>query len=209
MSNSSVDQEPKGAEESQHSQRSIRDLLINHVRNLVPSRCQFRASEAGTSSGGAPQSSIPKLQAPKPSTQNGEPNVTVLHVRASVQRTTPAYRRPADFSEQVNMNIYFLLYISVRFSCKDSEMEITISPPPGPPKVIYGPPPVEGAPPSYSAVMRLGPFDILPPSSNGRRRGIPLQPSPPFIAPAPPPTYAEAEGFYVEAQVASGKYYVQ
>lgn len=84
-------------------------------------------------------------------------------------------------------------------------MEITISPPPGPPKVIYGPPPLAGAPPSYSAVMRLGNFDYPALAANGRRRGIPLQPSPPFIAPAPPPSYAEAEGFYVEAEVASGK----
>lgn len=81
-------------------------------------------------------------------------------------------------------------------------MEITISPPAVPPKVIYGPPPLAGAPPSYSAIMRLGTYDLL--SSNARRRGIPIQPSPPFVAPAPPPSYAEAEGFYAELEVASG-----
>lgn len=84
-------------------------------------------------------------------------------------------------------------------------MEITISPPPGPPMVVYGPPPLAGAPPSYSAVMRLGTFDYPPLPPDARRRGIPLQPSPPFIAPAPPPTYAEAEGFYAEVEVSSGE----
>lgn len=87
---------------------------------------------------------------------------------------------------------------------QDSEVEITITPPPVPPCVIHGPPPLAGAPPTYSAVMRVGSFtEILPPPI-ARRREVPIQPSPPFIAPIPPPSYAEAEGFYMETAVASG-----
>lgn len=87
---------------------------------------------------------------------------------------------------------------------QESEIEITITPSPVSPKVIYGPPPLVGAPPSYSAVMRLGSFiEILPPPIP-RRREVQIQPSPPFIAPIPPPTYAEAEGVYMENAVASG-----
>lgn len=72
--------------------------------------------------------------------------------------------------------------------------------------MVYGPPPLAGAPPSYSAVMRLGNFDHPRPPSIIRRREVPIQPSPPFIAPAPPPSYAEAEGFLVEAAVSSGRF---
>lgn len=101
MSNGDDNPDPKTTEEPPHTERSIRDLLVDQVRRFVPSRCNVRATEAGTSSGGTSQSNAPKAQVPKCSTQNSEPNITVLHVRASVQRAPPAYHRPPDFSEQV------------------------------------------------------------------------------------------------------------
>lgn len=97
MSNN--DQEDsKENEETQHerTERSIRDLLVDQVRRLVPTRCNEQ--QPGTSA----TVSASQINAPKPQgsrAQNSEPNVTVLHVRASVHRTTPA--RPLDFSEQV------------------------------------------------------------------------------------------------------------
>lgn len=89
----------------------------------------------------------------------------------------------------------------------ESEMEIIITPSPIPPIVFYGPPPIAGAPPSYSAVMRIGSYsELYPAPGRPRRREVQIQPSPPFIAPTPPPSYAEAQGYYVEGSVvASGK----
>lgn len=59
-----------------------------------------------------------------------------------------------------------------------------------------GPPPLSGAPPSYSAVMQIATSSFP----------IRIQPSPPFVAPPPPPSYAEAQGYAAERplMVASG-----
>ncbi|XP_018319226.1 lipopolysaccharide-induced tumor necrosis factor-alpha factor homolog isoform X2 [Agrilus planipennis] len=70
----------------------------------------------------------------------------------------------------------------------DSRLEVLISPPPYPPRIIQGPPSISGAPPSYSAVMRLGSEPIW-------GRAIAIRPSPPFIAPPPPPAYTQAVGY--------------
>ncbi|XP_022907865.2 uncharacterized protein [Onthophagus taurus] len=73
--------------------------------------------------------------------------------------------------------------------------EVQISPSLIPPRPIVGEPPLEGAPPSYSAVMRIGPSRTSHRRLFGRRADA-LEPSAPFISPAPPPTYAEAQGHY-------------
>ncbi|XP_017776192.1 PREDICTED: lipopolysaccharide-induced tumor necrosis factor-alpha factor homolog isoform X2 [Nicrophorus vespilloides] len=71
--------------------------------------------------------------------------------------------------------------------------EFEITPPPYSPLVLYSAPPVQGAPPTYSAILRIGPADTCS-RRLGRRPEIRMQPSPPFIAPIPPPSYAEAQG---------------
>lgn len=65
------------------------------------------------------------------------------------------------------------------------EVEIILNP------QVQQDPPVSGAPPSYSAVLRLGTNETRP---NTRRPQIRIQPSPPFVAPLPPPSYAEVHG---------------
>lgn len=80
----------------------------------------------------------------------------------------------------------------------DPEIEIRITPPPTPPRVIYGPPPIAGAPPSYSAIMKIGTLESPPPYTHQPHGEVRIQPSPPFIARNPPPTYAEAEGFFTD-----------
>ena len=74
-----------------------------------------------------------------------------------------------------------------------SFQQIQISPSIVPPRPIYGDPPSQGAPPSYSAVMRIGNVEVQNERLFGRRDPW-VEPSPPFIAPVPPPTYAEAQG---------------
>lgn len=101
MSSENIEEEPKRIEEPQRQERSVRDLLVNQVRRLIPSTCSVRAQEGGTTSEQNTENTVPKAQIPRCSTQNSEPNITVLHVRASVQRTTPVFHRPPDFSEQV------------------------------------------------------------------------------------------------------------
>lgn len=69
---------------------------------------------------------------------------------------------------------------------------------------VLGIPPLHGAPPTYSAVMRIGGNNPINTSSNAtnsrlfnslfRRPEVCLQPSAPFIAPPRPPTYAEVQG---------------
>lgn len=82
-----------------------------------------------------------------------------------------------------------------------SDTEVNITPLPFEPYVIHGPPPLAGAPPSYSAVMRIGPSDPM-----FRDRPIRIQPSPPFVAPIPPPSYGEVQGYHLDRPmiVASG-----
>lgn len=109
MSNSNGNQEPKPVEESPPEQRSLRDLFVDQVRRLLPPRCS--TTQAGPSAGGTSENTTSKIQPAKCSTQNSEPNVTVLHVRASVQRTNPVTRhRPPDFSEQVYNGIFGTYY---------------------------------------------------------------------------------------------------
>lgn len=89
----------------------------------------------------------------------------------------------------------------------DSDIEVSIAPSTVPPRVVQAPPPLAGAPPSYSALMRLDGNDQMR-LCNNRRPGIGIQPSPPFIAPQPPPSYAEVQGFQMDRPyiVASGKF---
>ncbi|GJQ70750.1 hypothetical protein Trydic_g682 [Trypoxylus dichotomus] len=81
-----------------------------------------------------------------------------------------------------------------RHAITTTSQDIQITPSLVPPRPIHGSPPLQGAPPSYSAVMRIG--DATPTRSFGRRLGSHIEPSPPFISPSPPPTYAEAQGRY-------------
>ncbi|KAF2879985.1 hypothetical protein ILUMI_26188 [Ignelater luminosus] len=74
-----------------------------------------------------------------------------------------------------------------------SDTEVNITPLPFQPYIIHGPPPLAGAPPSYSAVMRIGPSDPM-----FRDRPLRIQPSPPFIAPIPPPSYGEVQGYHLD-----------
>ncbi|KAI4471050.1 lipopolysaccharide-induced tumor necrosis factor-alpha factor [Holotrichia oblita] len=85
--------------------------------------------------------------------------------------------------------------VFVRRAVTTTSQEIQITPSLVPPRPIHGSPPLEGAPPSYSAVMRIGDTAVARPF--GRRVGSNIEPSPPFISPSPPPTYAETQGrFY-------------
>lgn len=102
MSSDSVNEEPKRIEESQRQeQRSIRDVIVDQVRRFLPSGCHDHAQEGNSSCEGNSTNTIPKPQIPRCSSQENEPNVTVLHVRASVQRADSSFQRPSDFSEQV------------------------------------------------------------------------------------------------------------
>lgn len=106
MSSTSIIEEPKTNEESLRERRSLRDLLVDQVRRLIPSRCNITSAEESTSSENSSQRNVPKPDVPRCSTQASDPNVTVLHVRASIQRTNAsAYHRPPDFSEQVLLSI--------------------------------------------------------------------------------------------------------
>lgn len=80
-----------------------------------------------------------------------------------------------------------------KFINRTQGVHIHITPPVGQTAVIQGPPPLDGAPPTYSAIMRIGPIDM---GMTRGRRTVRIQPSPPFIAPRPPPSYAETQGVY-------------
>lgn len=81
-----------------------------------------------------------------------------------------------------------------RHAVATTSQQIQITPSLVPPRPIHGSPPLQGAPPSYSAVLRIG--NTTPEGTPGRRLGNHIEPSPPFISPSPPPTYAETQGRY-------------
>ncbi|XP_031348569.1 uncharacterized protein LOC116174734 isoform X2 [Photinus pyralis] len=60
---------------------------------------------------------------------------------------------------------------------------------------FYIAPPITGAPPSYSAIMRMDERRL----HETTRSGITMQPSAPFIAPRPPPSYTESLGITTTA----------
>lgn len=117
---------------------------------------------------------------------------------SDVSQTSPRLSRggirPPEYATIMSMlqsNLNIPKYVQT--GPQSTEVEIRITPPAGPTTIIQGPPPLEGAPPSYSAIMRIGPPE---PSSARGRRVVSMQPSPPFIAPHPPPSYAETCGIY-------------
>lgn len=104
-------------------------------------------------------------------------------------------RSPPDYSAVMNIisdtNPYKL---TVRSQFDNPNMEITLPPIHNvPANLVHIPPPLASAPPSYSAVLRLGPLEA---SQRNRLPFIRNQPSPSFIAPPPPPSYAEVQGHY-------------
>lgn len=179
------------SEDAPSTEHTVREVLINQIRKLFPS-CSNVAKDGENASSRCTQMPSRRFSKADVANQRGASgpiatsernihNVRVLHMQAAQARSQHLYRQIGLFEPE-------------------SEVEITIAPPPGPTRVITGSPPIAGAPPSYSAVMRIGGSftEILPPPFIKRKRDIQIQPSPPFIAPYPPPSYAEAEGYQLE-----------
>lgn len=76
-------------------------------------------------------------------------------------------------------------------------VSVQLTPSAAPPLVLYSAPPLQGAPPTYSALMHVGPQENTLNNRVFSRRDVQIQPSAPFIAPPPPPSYAQAQGFCV------------
>lgn len=113
-------------------------------------------------------------------------------------RSKNALRKPTnDNSTQFDLpSIYEDATSVLSRNVITTSQEIQITPSLVPPRPIHGTPPLHGAPPSYSAVMRIGSVNTPSGRTFGRRVGSHIEPSPPFISPSPPPTYAEAQGRY-------------
>lgn len=126
--------------------------------------------------------------------ENTAENNTDISVTTSRQESSnlPDYSAVLNMIRNETTNKYNLFSSYRPFDRPD--VEIILTPPSQTPVVQQGPPPVLGAPPSYSAVLRLGPIDPIFYPDRSRRPQIRIQPSPPFIAPPPPPSYAEVQG---------------
>lgn len=121
------------------------------------------------------------------STANNSNLLTANNARPNVSTVV----KPPEYSTIMNVlgrETLVPKYVQTTFN-----QEIQITPAPVRPTVIIGSPPLIGAPPSYAAIMRIGPPDPHPSRARGNIR---IQPSPPFIAPHPPPSYAETQGLY-------------